>query len=44
MNMSAIMGRVLGSGQATLHELQTVYDSEDMLLMDEAAMVWRYNG
>lgn len=38
------MGVVLGAGQATLHELQTVYDSEDMLLMWEAATVWRFNG
>ncbi len=28
---------------ATLHELMTIYDSEDMLLMWEAAMVMVYN-
>lgn len=28
---------------ATLHEMMTVYDSEDMLLMWEAAMVTAYN-
>lgn len=37
------MATVLGERIATLHELMTVYDSEDMLLMWEAAMVMTYN-
>lgn len=38
------MGDVLGARMATLHDLQTVYDTEDMLLLWEAAMVAAYNG
>jgi len=37
------MATVIGERMATLHELMTVYDSEDMLLMWEAAMVTAYN-
>jgi len=34
---------VLQSRLATLHELQTIYDSEDFHLLFEAAMVNAYN-
>lgn len=44
MNLSDPMARVIGSGLATLRELQTVYDSEDMFLLWEVATVERYNG
>ncbi|GBR71008.1 hypothetical protein GKA01_10900 [Gluconobacter kanchanaburiensis NBRC 103587] len=37
------MATVIGERMATLRELMTVYDSEDMLLMWEAAMVTAYN-
>lgn len=38
------MTEVLGLRMATLHELQTVYDTEDMLLLWEAGRVAAYNG
>lgn len=34
---------VLGFRMATLHELKTIYDSEDMLLLWEAGAVSHYN-
>lgn len=37
------MATVLGSRMATLHELQSVYDTEDMLLIYEAALLHQYN-
>ncbi|MFT9198298.1 hypothetical protein [Gluconobacter oxydans] len=41
--MSRLMAVVIGERMAPLHELMTIYDSEDMLLMWEAAMVTAYN-
>ncbi|MFT8404808.1 MAG: hypothetical protein ABF932_13625 [Gluconobacter potus] len=41
--MSRLVAVVIGERMATLHELMTIYDSEDMLLMWEAAMVTAYN-
>lgn len=37
------MGSVIGNRMATLHELQTVYDTEDMLLIHEAGAVVAFN-
>lgn len=38
------MALVLGARLATLYELQTLYDSEDMWLLWEVAAVERVNG
>ncbi|MXV58360.1 MULTISPECIES: hypothetical protein [unclassified Saccharibacter] len=44
MNFSAPMALVIGSGLATLHELQTIYDTEDLWDLWEVAAVERVNG
>ncbi|MCX5616988.1 hypothetical protein NQF87_08410 [Bombella sp. TMW 2.2559] len=44
MNVSAPLSLVMGTRLATLHELKTVYDSEDMWLLWEIAAVERVNG
>jgi len=43
VNVSRPFAYVVGSGLATLHDLQTIYDSEDMLLLLEMAQVWDFN-
>ncbi|WP_367159919.1 hypothetical protein ABUE34_12800 [Kozakia baliensis] len=43
MNMSRPLAAVIGSGLATLHELQTIYDSEDMMDLLEVAQVKAFN-
>lgn len=37
------MATVIALRVATLHELQTVYDTEDMMLLLECALVHQYN-
>ncbi len=44
MNLSSPMAFVINAGLATLHELKTLYDSEDMWLLWEVAAVERING
>lgn len=44
MNISAPLALVIGAGLATLHDLKTLYDSEDMWLLWEIAAVERVNG
>lgn len=43
MNVSRPIAYVIGSGLATLHELRTVYDTEDVLDLIEIARVRDYN-
>jgi hypothetical protein len=42
-NVSAISGVVISSKYATLHELQTVYGTEDMYNLYEVISVNNYN-
>ncbi|MCX5614441.1 hypothetical protein [Bombella saccharophila] len=44
MNVSDPLALVMGAKLATLHELKTIYDSEDMWLLWEIAAVERVNG
>lgn len=44
MNVSGPIAYVVGSRLATLHELDTVYDTEDLLDLMEIGMVRDYNG
>lgn len=44
MNFSAPLALVLGSGLATLNELKTLYDSEDLWDLWEVAAVECVNG
>lgn len=44
MNISSPLALVIGAGLATLHDLKTLYDSEDMWLLWEIAAVERVNG
>lgn len=37
------MTNVIGHRLATLHELQTIYDSEDMLLLHDIGAVTAHN-
>lgn len=43
MNVSRPLAYLVGSGLATLSELQTVYDAEDMLNLIEIAQVRDFN-
>jgi len=43
VNVSRPIAYVVGSGLATLHELSTIYDTEDMLDLMEIGMVRDYN-
>lgn len=44
MNVSRPVAYVIGSGLATLHELETIYDTEDLLDLMEIGQVRDYNG
>lgn len=44
MNVSRPVAFVLGSGLATLHELETIYDTEALLDLLEVAQVRDFNG
>ncbi|WP_279379552.1 hypothetical protein [Asaia prunellae] len=42
--MSRPIAYVVGSGLATLHELETIYDTEDLLDLMEIGQVRDFNG
>ncbi len=44
MNVSRPIAYVVGSGLATLHELETIYDTEDLLDLMEIGQVRDFNG
>lgn len=43
MNISAVLGAIVSSRLATLHELDTVYSAEDAYLMLEVLSVDAHN-
>lgn len=43
MNINPRMALVISEGLATLHELQTIYSYEDLMLLSEVAQVNGYN-
>lgn len=44
MNVSRPIAYVIGSGLATLHELETIYDTEALLDLMEIGQVRDFNG
>jgi hypothetical protein len=42
-NIDGFIGAIIASGQATLHELKTVYTLEDAFKMWEVIAITRYN-
>ena len=43
VNINPLIGRLVGSGLASLRELQTVYDLEDALALDEVLTLRNYH-
>ena len=37
--MDAMIGTVIAAGKATLHELRTIYDLEDLFILHECCIV-----
>lgn len=43
VNINPLIGRLVGSGLASLRELQTVYDIEDAMQLDEVLTLQNYH-
>ena len=43
VNVDPLIGRLVGSGLASLRELQTVYDLEDAMQLDEVLTLRNYH-
>ena len=43
VNVDPLIGRLVASGLASLHELQTVYDLEDAMQLDEVLTLRNYH-
>ena len=42
-NVDSLIGQIIGSGKATLHELRTIYTLEDAFIMWESVIIPKYN-